>query len=164
MKYVVAHQQTVKITGEIKKEISTTYAGTYLEKDIEIVPEFLGFEHTDGLNLLSLDLERLYSLHSFAKNKLRLSGQLGIGAGIVIPRTDARVMGFGLNNRFHRAGWGVSTKFGLKLDILKHFFLQTEFRTGFIALNDILISNDAPDRAKQNIVFGQWNLVGGWYF
>jgi hypothetical protein len=164
LKYVVSHQQTVKISGEIKKEISTTYAGTYSEKDIVIVPEFLGFEHTDGLNLLSLDIERLYSIRSFSKNKFRLNGQLGAGAGPVIPRTDARVMGFGLNNRFHRAGWGISTKFGLKLDVLKHFFLQTEFRTGFIKLNDILISNDAPDRAKQNIVFGEWNLVGGWYF
>lgn len=164
LKYVVSQQQTVKISGEIKKEISSAYAGVYSEKDIAIVPEFLKFEHTDGLNLLSLDIERLYSVRSFVKNKLRLNGQLGAGIGPVIPRTDSRVMGFGLNNRFHHAGWGFSTKIGLKLDVLKHFFLQTEFRTGFITLNDILISNDAPDRAKQNIVFGEWNLVGGWYF
>ncbi len=164
MKYVVEQNQIAQISGTIDARASTKYAGSYDKKDVKLADDFLVFEHTDGLNLLSLDVERLYRIKSFAKNRLRLNAQVGGGGGLCIPRTDSHVFGDGLNNNFHVAGWGIDAKAGFKLDILKHFFLQTEIRTGFIQLNDILLHNEQPQRAKQNITFGEWYVVGGWWF
>jgi hypothetical protein len=164
MKYVVTKLQTVKISGTIGEKASAKYAGVYEQKEMVLNTDFLVFEHTDGLNLLSVDVEKLYPMKAFAKNRFRLNGQIGGGGGIVIPRTDARLFERGANNPFHLAGWGTNVKAGLKLDILKHFFLQTEIRTGFIRLSDILISHPETQRAKQNIIFGQWYMLGGWYF
>ncbi len=164
MKYVVTKQQTLQISGRIDEKASPKYAGIYDHKEMELNTDFLVLEHTDGLNLLSVDVEKLYPMRAFAKNRLRLNGQIGGGGGIVIPRTDARLFERGANNPFHLAGWGTNVKAGLKLDILKHFFLQTEIRTGFIRLNDILILHTESQRAKQNIFFGEWYMLGGWYF
>jgi hypothetical protein len=164
MKYVVKDNQIVKISGTIDSKASQKYAGVYDKKDIELTEDFLRYEHTDGLNLISLDIERLYPIGSAFKNKLRLNAQVGGGGGIVVPRTDARLFGRGANNPFHIAGWGIDAKTGLKLDLFKHFFLQTEVRTGFINLNDVLILHTESQRARQNIIFGEWYMLGGWYF
>jgi hypothetical protein len=164
MKYVVVQNQTAKLSGTIDKLASEKYVGVYDQKEIVVTDDFLRFEHTDGLNLVSLDLERSMKLTSFSKNRFRLNAQFGAGAGPCVPRTDAKVFGDRLNNNFHVAGWGLDAKAGLKLDILNHFFLQTEFRGGHIFLNDILIHNEQPQRANQNITFGEWYFVGGWMF
>lgn len=49
MKYVVSQDQTVKISGEIANS-ETIYDGKYSNDDIELLKDFLSFEHTDGLN------------------------------------------------------------------------------------------------------------------
>ena len=164
MKYVVVADQTAKLTGTIDERASSKYAGVYNQKDVVLSDDFLDFEHTDGLNLVSLDIERLFRVASFSSNRFLLNAQIGGGGGPVIPRTDVKIFGVERDNRFHVAGWGADLKAGLRLDVLKHFFVQTEIRTGYIRLTDILLNNEEPQRAKQNIVFGEWYLVGGWVF
>ncbi len=164
MKYVVVQNQIAKLTGTIDKAASDKYGGVYDQKNIVIADDFLRFEHTDGLNLVSLDIEKHQKIASFAQNRIRLKGQFGAGVGPCVPRTDVMIFGDRLNNNFHIAGWGLDAKAGLTLDIYKHFFMRSEFRVGHIFLNDILIHNEQPQRANQNITFGEWYMVGGWCF
>ena len=164
MKYVVSQNQTVNLTGNISANASAKYAGEYNKSPIVLSEDFLIYEHTDGLNFLSLDAEYVQPITDFWKRRLRLSFQGGGGGGPVIPRTDSRVFGDGLNNNFKVSGWGINGKAGLKLDLFKRFFIQTQVRVGYINLSDILLHNDEPQRAKQDIIFGEVFGVLGVYF
>ena len=164
MKYVLENGQMGDVSGTISPEASTKYAGTYNHTPVLLASDFVRFEHTDGLNLVSIDAEYIQTVASVWHNRLRLSVQGGAGAGPVIPRTESYVFNDGLNNYFHLAGWGVDAKAGVRLDLMRHFFLMAEARGGFISLPDILLHNYEPQRADQNIVFGLWAIVGGWKF
>ena len=164
IKYVVLNEQTVRMTGNVSATASQKYAGAYNNSPVVTTEDFLRFEHTDGLNLLSLDAEYGQPLAKFWKSRLRLSFQGGGGAGPVIPRTDSSVFGDGLNNKFHVAGWGISGKAGFKLDIFKKFFIESQVRAGYINLSDIILHNEQPQRAKQSIYFNEIFVVAGIYF
>jgi len=45
-----------------------------------------------------------------------------------------------------------------------HFFIQSEFKGGFINMPDIRTTNNPSDRASQNFWFTQWNWVFGYAF
>lgn len=121
MKYVMDNNQYAQVFGVITSEASPKYAGTYLDARMLISPDFLKFEHTDGLNLLSFDAEYYIQLFVNKKNRLGIYLQSGAGGIFVIPRSDVRIFEKGLNNRFHLAGYSITPKsaptgfyFGLK--------------------------------------------------
>jgi hypothetical protein len=164
MKYVVEQNQTVLMTGTVSPAASVQYAGTYNNQPIVVKEDFLQFEHTDGLNLVSLDLGYQRDMIHFDKINMTLSGQASMGAGLVVPRTDSHVFGVGQNNRFHLAGYGLSATAGLEARFWKNIFFRAQLRSGWIGLPDILLNNDAPERANQNIRFLEWYGVIGRYF
>jgi len=77
-----------------------------------------------------------------------------------VPRTDARVFGRGLNNNFHLAGYSLAGKAGFRLYVLKRLFLIAETKAGYITLPDILLRNEQPERANQNIFLGKNGCSG----
>ena len=164
MKYVVQAEQSVLVTGTISPAASTKYAGTYTNQPIIIKDDFLKFEHTDGLNLVSLDAGYQRDMIHFDKTNITLSGHVGGGVGLMIPRTDSRVFGIGQNNRFHLSGYGLSATTGFEARWWKNIFFRAQMRTGWINMPDILLNNDAPERASQQIRFMEFYGVLGRYF
>ena len=61
MKYVMESGQTTKINGNISNS-GTAYDGNYSDEDIVVAPDFLLFEHTDGLNYLNLEASLLTNI------------------------------------------------------------------------------------------------------
>jgi len=164
MKYVMNAYQEVTISGVIKPAASLQYAGNYLNNSMKIQPDFLMFEHTNGFNLLSLDAEYLQPLFSLHQELFSLHWNIGTGAGILIPKTDVRVMGDGLDNRFHVAGYAMSFKTGPRIEYKHKIFLSAEYKAGYASLPDVLIKNDAPMRAEHNLFFYQYYVVAGIQF
>jgi hypothetical protein len=158
MKYVVQADQTVSISGTIDST-ETVYDGSYHNNDITIKPGFLELEHTDGLNFINVDVRRFDEMFSFKKIKFNLTE--GIGAGLLYPRTDATVLNHERNNAFHVAGYGISTMVGINIAFTKAFFIQTEFKGGFINMPDIVTSTIDGETASQNFFFYQYNIVFG---
>ena len=146
------------MSGVISPRASIKYAGSYLQRPIRVTRDFLLFEHTDGLNLANIDLEYHLPVVQLAHSNVALHVMTGLGGIWVIPRTDAHVFGIGLNNRFHLAGYSLAGKAGLRLYVLKRLFLMTETKVGYITLPDILLRNEQPQRANQNIFF--WEKMG----
>ena len=164
MKYVVEQNQTVSMTGTISPAASAQYAGTYNNQPFVVKEDFLQVEHTDGLNLVSLDLGYQRDMIHFDKINMTLNGHASMGAGLMVPRTDSHVFGVGQNNRFHVAGYGLSATAGLEARFWKNIFFRAQLRSGWISMPDILLNNDAPERANQNIRFLEWYGVIGRYF
>jgi hypothetical protein len=154
MKYVLAPDQSVRITGTISQERSQRYAGTE-EHTVALTPDFLMYEHTDGLNLLSVDVDHFDPLLRSANGKRGLFLTEGLFAGPVIPRSDVRLFGVGLNNTFHLAGYGAGAQLGLFGIIADRFFGRLAVKGGFIDLPSVLTTGTKEDRASQRFWFVQ---------
>lgn len=158
MKYVVAQFQQVQEDGYARNTGTGEWSST---QRITLSPDVLQYEHTDGLNLLSLDADHYDALWASTNERMSLHVFEGAFAGPVIPRTDVRLFGVGLNNRFHLAGWGAGVQAGLHFTFCRALYLRTTLKGGYIDLPDVLTTGKDPDRASQHFYFAQWNVVFG---
>lgn len=170
MKYVMDVPQTVKISGYINATISepaiptTGYAGNYTNADFTVNPDFLKYEHTDGYNFASLEVERHDDAWKSANGKKFLTMETGLGAGLLVPRTDVRLFGVGQNNYWNIAGWGMSAKVGAQLFFNKQLFFQSSLKGGWTNLSSIRTTGRPSDHAQQQITFLENYWVLGYVF
>ncbi|MBL7965250.1 MAG: hypothetical protein JNM31_15550 [Flavobacteriales bacterium] len=160
MKYVMNDGQTVMAEGTVMESRSANHAMHDEQRELTLTDDVLTYEHTDGLNLLSVDLDHFWPLVGQASDRFSLLAFAGAGAGPVIPRSDVRLFGEGLNNVFHVAGYGLSAKMGVHMGLFRHFFLRSDLRGGYIDMPDVLTTGQGNDRASQHFTFTQW----AWYF
>lgn len=160
MKYVMVADQRVKMTGTISPERSVRHAATE-PHEVDLTEDLLRYEHTDGLNLLSLDVDGHHRLWSSADDQHGVYLTGGLFAGPVIPRTDVRLFGEGLNNRFHLAGYGLGAQGGLFGVFWGRATARLAVRAGYIDLPSVLTTGGSDDRARQHFWFAEQYLVLG---
>ena len=164
MKYVMIADQKVQINGEINTG-NPTYDGSYVNQEIQLAKDFLQFEHTDGLNYVNLELKRFDNIDHWLGldlENLQINLTEGFGAGVLYPRTDTTLLGKERHDNFHLSGWGISVGAGLNITFLKHFYIQTDYKIGYINMPDIKTSLSSLDSASQQFLFFQNNiLIGG---
>jgi hypothetical protein len=146
MKYVVVQDQTVDMTGCYKNGVAAQVCNNGRQV---IADNFLNFEHTDGLNVLTLELEKQRHVELFGARNAKVFAL--VGAGVVIPKTNATMgmIGQTRNDEFHLAGWSVGAGVGLELDVYKDVFFSTAYKAGYVNLPDVLTSarGDKADHA-----------------
>jgi hypothetical protein len=165
MKYVMRNYQTVKIDGEINS--GTPFDGVYSKDNILLTHDFLTFEHTDGLNYVNVEVNRFDNLNrllNFKTKNLEVNITEGIGVGFLYPKTNARLFYGERYDDFNVAGVGVSAKVGLNLTFFKYFFLQSDFKLGYINMNDIRISDNKDESASQHFTFFERTIMFGTRF
>jgi hypothetical protein len=166
MKYVMAQNQTVNMTGIISE--NSPFDGTYTNDPTILTEDFLTFEHTDGLNYIHTELSRVDDISKIFKirntDKFQINITEGIGAGLLYPKTNAKLLGKERHDDFHVSGYGVSAKVGLNLTFFKYFFLQTEIKGGYIDMSDIRTTNNPSDKASQHFFFMQRIIAFGGIF
>ncbi|WP_233188566.1 hypothetical protein [Tenacibaculum sp. SG-28] len=164
MKYVMKPDQLVTINGTINIG-NTTYDGSYLNTPIQLEEDFLRFEHTDGLNYVNVELYRFDDISSWFgidMENLQINLTEGLGLGVLYPKTNATLLGKDRSDRFHLSGYGSSVGIGLNITFLKHFFIQTDVKGGYIYMPSIKTTNTSIDNASQSFYFLQNNiLIGG---
>ncbi|WP_425460386.1 hypothetical protein [Leptospira sarikeiensis] len=175
MKYVMSRGQAASISGYIDPlaiengRLHTSFesapyallfpnninqfAGYHGGETINITPDFLKFEHTDGLNYLFVDVGYVAPLWVSANGENAFSLVGSVGAGPVVCRSDVRLFGEGHNNRFHLSGYGVSGYSALRIDLFKSFFFEFGAKGGYIDLTSIYTNGKSKDRATQNFGF-----------
>lgn len=154
MKYVVRQGQDVRITGTISADRSQQYAGSE-EHMITLSEDFLIYEHTDGLNLVSADADHYDRLWDSPSGKHALFLTEGAFIGPVIPRSDVRLFGEGINNKFHLAGYGAGAQLGLFAVFWDRLTLRVAAKGGYIELPSVLTTGTSEDRARQRFWFVQ---------
>lgn len=85
----------------------------------------------------------------------------GIGADLLVPRTNTRLLDNQRYDEFHLAGYGFSALVGVHVTIYKSFFIQSEFKGGYINMPDIRTTLSERDKASQHFFFSQWNILFG---
>lgn len=161
MKYVVRQGQPTRMSGVITNQASDKYAGSYLNAPVTLDADLLTFEHTNGFNYVSLDFEYLQPVVSAWKNKVSLSWNTGIGGVWVVTKTDVRVMGDGLDNDFHVAGYAMSAKTGPRIEFFNKVFIASELKGGYASIPSVLIKNAAPEIGDHNLMFLEHYVVAG---
>lgn len=126
-----------------------------------LTQDFLLFEHTDGLNYFNVEIRRFDPMMSVNFLDMTFGVVEGFGMGFLYPRTSTTLMDFESIDEWHVAGYGVSFMVGVELSFLKHFFLQTELKSGYINMPDILTQPVGADRASQSFWFLQNNYIFG---
>ncbi|WP_338416853.1 hypothetical protein [uncultured Sphaerotilus sp.] len=156
MKYVVTEGQQVAITGSI--------AGTDRTGSQTLSPDFLKYEHTDGLNVLSLEGERQWPVDLFgAAWPTRAFGLAGLG--IVVPKSNV-TLGFAgqpRNDQFHVAGYSLHVGAGVETDLSERFFVRNTVKVGHVDLPDVWTSA-RHDKASQRFRYAEWLLAVGLRF
>lgn len=182
MKYVVTQSQIASVTGYVNlpsSEAGSIYNGTYNNTPVDLslnydgedqnpLPPFLTFEHTDGLNYVNSEFSRVDDFSKYLginnTDKIQINLTEGVGAGLLFPKTNARILGYQRHDEFHVSGFGVSAKAGLNFTFFKHYFLQTELKGGYINMNNIRTTNSTSDSAEQDFFFLQTIIAFGGIF
>ncbi len=164
MKYVTAPNQYVPIEGTIDKLDEPLYNGIYEGEKIQLTGDFLAFEHTDGLNYVSLAVDRhdhLANLEKYGLHRVDIFLTEGLGGGILYPKTAAKLMDYELYDAFHVAGYGVDVKLGIEIRMFDYFFIRSELKGGYINMPDIRTTSNVNDKASQQFCFAQANVLIG---
>lgn len=166
MKYVMDQNQVVNITGNINED--TPFDRNYANEPITLTEEFLTFEHTDGLNYINTEFCRVDDISKLFKvkntDKFQFNVLEGIGAGVLYPKTNAKLLGKERHDDYHLSGFGISAKVGLNFTFFKYFFIETELKGGYIDMNDIRTTSSSNDTASQHFFFLQRIIVFGGIF
>ena len=161
MKYVVDANQMTSISGVVTSAASSKYAGSYLHYPIQLTPDILSFEHTNGFNVSTIEIEYLQPLFYLRKPKLRFYWNTGAGGFWVVTKTDVRVFGDGLDNDFHVSGYTFTGKTGPRVEFRNRFYLAAEIKGGFASLPDVLIKNEAPEVGDHTVSFLEYYIAAG---
>lgn len=158
MKYVVQAFQDVEIDGYISKT-GTEYDGTYVNDVVNLKKDFLQFEHTDGLNYENIEVRRFDVV--LGRKWISLAFNEGLGVGFLLPRTNTTLLNNARYDEFHLAGFGVAVVLAANVTFFKYFFIQTEWKGGYINMPNIRTTMNSSDRANQQFLFSQYNVVFG---
>lgn len=159
MKYVMVSNQTVNIDGNIENS-DTEYDGRYDNEEFVVAEDFLTFEHTDGLNYTNIELRRLDNLFRWEKG-IEINLTTGIGAAVMLPKTNAKLLSNDRHDDFNIAGYGFDAMVGLNITFFNYFFIQGELKGGFIHMPNVRTTQFKSDKASQKFMFGQSNIVIG---
>jgi len=154
MKYVVTPDQAVAFSGRINNDSQTGATRT-------LSTNYLNFEHTDGLNVVSVEYEKQYPVTQwkapFASRWVAL-----VGAGIVYPKTNVtlNMLGRSRNDQFHLAGYSAGGGVGWEADFLDSWFFRSMFKMGYVTLPDVLTSSQG-DKASHNFTYNELLIALG---
>jgi hypothetical protein len=166
MKYVMSQNKAVNYTGYYPNQGS--YDETLPNGQILLTKKFLEYEHTDGLNYVNTEVNRVDDISNIFglpnTDKFQINLTEGVGAGVLFPKTNTTLLGKDRYDQFHVSGYGVSAKAGLNFTFFKYFFIQTELKGGFIDMNDIRTTKDKIDSAEQHFWFFQRIITFGGIF
>ncbi len=157
MKYVMQAFQKVEMDGYIAN--SSQFDGVYNNQEKELTLDFLRFEHTDGLNYENIDFRRHERLKQIGK--FTMDAFVGLGTGILFPKTNATLFNGESYDEFNVAGYAFNALLGINISFNGRYFLQTELKFGHANMQNVRISPDSGEKARQKFNFLQYNYVFG---
>ncbi len=154
MKYVMDNNRTVHAKGSIERE--GRFKGTY-DNNILLEADLLTFEHTDGLNYVNTEVERYRQLKGLFPRNVGIGLVLGGGAGVLVPKTNAKFLDYERNDRFHLSGFGMNVKAGVDILLFRNLNVKFEMKQGYINMPDIILHEKGVNgKAKQAFWFTEF--------
>ncbi len=166
MKYVMDQYKAVNLNGYYPNV--GAFGEVLPNNQVLLTPEFLQYEHTDGLNYINTEFSRHDDVSQILKikntDKIQVNLTEGLGTGILYPKTNTTLLGKDRHDDFHTSGFGVSLKSGLNITFFKHFYIQGELKGGYINMQDIKTTKSNADSASQEFFFFERTIAVGGIF
>ncbi|HWA33288.1 MAG TPA: hypothetical protein VG737_04115 [Cyclobacteriaceae bacterium] len=151
LKYVVTDNQMIHVTGNIR--------GKYIDKDTLVTPDFVHLQHTNGNNYLLFNLVKRQKV--VTSKYVNVSGIGKVGAGPLISYTISTVLGSHDSGHFHYHGWVAAASLGVRVDLFKYFFLQTDMQGAYADYTNTELGEDRQGLATHHFYSAQWMWSGG---
>lgn len=166
MKYVMTQNQEATVTGNYPNQGS--YDEILPNGKTKLTEDFVMFEHTDGLNYINFEIARQEDLSKYLgihnTDHIQVNALAGVGFGVLLPKTNATILGRERYDNFKVAGFGASAKVGANVTFLKHFFVQYECKVGYIDIVKAPIILDTDAFASHHFTFVQSIIAVGGIF
>jgi len=163
MKYVVQHGTTVTVDGSIQN--GTEFSGDFHNESRILTDDFLQFEHTNGLNYVHAQVSKEKEWFNGRFRYLTLKTTAGLHAGVLIPKSDVKLMHYNEHDEFHLAGYGMGFNIGIKAQLFRAMYVRLDNKTGFINMPDILTRGaNYTDRAHQHFGFTEFFYAIGFQY
>lgn len=167
MKYRTKHGSEAVISGRIDPSASDKYSG-YYNHDKIIMNEYdlVKMEHSDGFNIININIERNDFLYTTNNQNFGISLISGAGAGIAVPWTNSVIFGTKNDDRPHFSGLGAHAFAALQGTFYKRFFLRFTMQGGFANMWDVATvpKGSHSAHAEQTIIYLQRSVVLGYNF
>jgi hypothetical protein len=123
--------------------------------------EFGHYEHTDGLNIISLEAEKQTPVKWFGPETSARLFYLA-GAGFVMPKSNVTltIADRTRNDKFHIAGYSVGVGSGLEVDFWQRYFVRSAIKAGYVNLPDVVTSSK-NDKASQHFTYTEFLVAAG---
>ena len=149
LKYVVIDNQMMHLKGSIHD--------VYYDKDTVVTPDLVHFEHTNGNNYAMLSLVK--RMIFFEAKHQKLSAMFTAGAGILVPKTDSRVLGNHNDGPFRYSGIVIGTSAGFRYELFKYFYLEPSLKGAFADYTNAKVY--LQGRARHTFFSAQYILAAG---
>ena len=160
MKYVVEQYQSVEINGTIDE--GGIYDDVYEDEMIVLRKNFLEFEHTDGLNYIYVEINRVDRLIKTRFFDVNITE--GFSFAGLAPRSDVILLGKEERDKYRLTGYGFGLKAAVNLTFFNYFYVQAEAKGGFIHMPSIKTTANSDDKAQQSFFYFQNNILFGAIF
>lgn len=163
MKYVMTDNQTALLNGTIDATANTQLAGIYNNTPAKLTPNSIHYENSNGLNYVSAQVQKTNFFYRSKDRKHYLQYRYGLGVGGVVTQTDFVWNGASNSTDLKFSGFGGSVHAGLRADFFNRFFVQTNWSVGYINLPNLQTIKLTENRAKQQFVYGDMQIVAGFF-
>lgn len=167
MKWKFDRLRDYEITGDFSKKVWSTRGPrkTFEQAKADKDASWLRFEHTDGYNYISVGVIRNFNLVD--TKVVDVDARVSAGAGAMVPRTDVRLYyqkddgnsdRYGINNKFHVAGYGAHADARLKITFWDRIFLQATARGSRIKIKNALV--DGAGASLEHTPINSLQIIG----
>ena len=123
LKYIVIDNQVMHLKGWIHEN--------YYNLDTLVTPDFVHFEHTNGNNYAMVSVVKRSTFFEPPNKNHKLSGLFTAGAGILVPKTDSRILGNHNDGPFRYSGIVFAASAGLRYEFFKYFYVEPSIKGAF---------------------------------
>lgn len=165
MKYILRDRNEVLLSGTIDPGVDANWSGTYNAESIVTDRNQFHYENSDGLNYLRLELTRTDRVFAAGNNDwFAVSTNVGASMGGLLSFNDFNFGGNFDHRTISMSGYGMSLHANVRLEFLRHVFLQSGFSGGFhhqVRVNTR--PNDPSSFARHAYGYGDFNTVLGFF-
>ena len=154
LKYIVTDNQVIHVQGQIR--------GHQIDKDTLVTPDFVHLQHTNGNNYLMLNLVKRQKLWQTKHFQLSAIGK--IGGGPLISYTISTILGSGQEGPFRYHGVVAALSAGVKLDVFRYFFLQTDLQGAWADYTNTKLGADNQGLATHHFYSLQYKYAFGFNY
>jgi hypothetical protein len=139
-KYVLVTNQRIHLQGSINN--------VYYDRDTILNSDFIEYEHTDGVNYYMLSFIKRKSIGPLRTKNHRAEWMIKPGGGLLIPRSETRMMGSHRNDKYHISGYVFGIESGIRFETARNLFAETGIKFAYARFTDVLLFGSG--RAKQS--------------